>query len=514
MSNFDLSLQVFEFLKASGTKTVVVCAGARNAPLVMALQKENFKIYSYFEERSAAFFALGLIQSKQEPVAIITTSGTAVAELLPAAIEANYQGLPLILITADRPKNFRGSGAPQTIEQVGLFSQYVEATHDLDVYSENIRIFWSLTKPIHLNICFDEPLLDEPSQQQVQKVQFHRIKNLEAKTLGEIEATNPLIVVGSLDSSQTVAVIEFILKSKTRVFAESTSQLRALKILKPYLLESTDELIAALFRMQKFQSVIRIGGIPTLRFWRDLEKEFNAFPVFHFTKLKYSGLARASSVFAITELEKVKVVKDESGVAEIIQWDQNLQLKKTELIKKFPLSEPAFVSHLSRQMGQQSVYLGNSLPIRHWDQFSHGESQLVYANRGANGIDGQISTYLGWSESLAAYFFLVGDLTALYDLASLGLTAQLAPQVRKIIIINNFGGQIFSRILKNDLFINAHKTQFKHWAAMWGWNYMQVLSEKDFSSMGQESAIIELVPDAAQTKMFYKEWDEACRKAL
>src|SRR3989344_693333 len=98
MTNFDLSLIVFSVLKQAGVQNVVVCAGARNAPLVLALQEQNFKIFNYFEERSAAFFALGLIKSTKRPAAVLTTSGTAAAELLPAAIEATYQGLPLILV--------------------------------------------------------------------------------------------------------------------------------------------------------------------------------------------------------------------------------------------------------------------------------------------------------------------------------------------------------------------------------------------------------------------------------
>lgn len=118
MTNTDLSRMVFSVLKQAGADTLIVCAGARNAPLVLNLPIESgFKIYQFFEERSAAFFALGLIRASAKPVAILTTSGTAAAELLPAVIEAHYQGLPMILVTADRPKAYRGTGAPQTIQQ-------------------------------------------------------------------------------------------------------------------------------------------------------------------------------------------------------------------------------------------------------------------------------------------------------------------------------------------------------------------------------------------------------------
>ncbi|HAO96568.1 MAG TPA: 2-succinyl-5-enolpyruvyl-6-hydroxy-3-cyclohexene-1-carboxylic-acid synthase, partial [Verrucomicrobiales bacterium] len=116
-----------------GVREFVVCAGARNLSLVLAVIRcEGTKVWSHFEERSAAFFALGRIRKSGAPVAVITTSGTAVAELMPAVIEAHYQQRPLIVITGDRPPRYRASGAPQTIEQVGLFGNYVEGCNDIN----------------------------------------------------------------------------------------------------------------------------------------------------------------------------------------------------------------------------------------------------------------------------------------------------------------------------------------------------------------------------------------------
>lgn len=116
-----------------GVAEVCVAAGARNAPLLSAiLESEGVKVWSFFEERCAAFFALGRIQADRTPVAVLTTSGTAAAELLPAVIEAHYQGLPLVLLTADRPRRYRGTGAPQAIEQKDLFGPYVSACIDVE----------------------------------------------------------------------------------------------------------------------------------------------------------------------------------------------------------------------------------------------------------------------------------------------------------------------------------------------------------------------------------------------
>ena len=141
--NDQLAQQVLQALASLTVREICVCAGARSAPLVLLLERcENVKVYSFFEERSASFFALGRMLQSGLPVAVITTSGTAAAELLPAAIESTYQNLPLIMVTADRPRNFRGSGAPQSIEQVGLFSHYVELALDISADDQD----WSLNQ--------------------------------------------------------------------------------------------------------------------------------------------------------------------------------------------------------------------------------------------------------------------------------------------------------------------------------------------------------------------------------
>lgn len=142
MTNVERAHEVIAAVRAQGVRDFCVCAGSRNSPFLAALSTiRDVHLYSFVDERSAAFFALGRAKRDSLPVAVVTTSGTAVAELLPAAIEAHYSGVPLVLITADRPARFRGTGAPQAIEQVGLFGVY--ATGSVQ----------------HINVEFDEPLL-------------------------------------------------------------------------------------------------------------------------------------------------------------------------------------------------------------------------------------------------------------------------------------------------------------------------------------------------------------------
>ena len=147
MSNIAAARAVIERVRKLGVVDFCVCGGSRNAPLIAALGAG----YTFVDERAAAFFALGRAKRDSRPVAVITTSGTAAAELLPGTVEAYYSGVPLILITADRPARFRGTAAPQSIEQVGLFGVY--AMTDIET--------WNRRTPLHINIEFDEPLIDE-----------------------------------------------------------------------------------------------------------------------------------------------------------------------------------------------------------------------------------------------------------------------------------------------------------------------------------------------------------------
>ena len=155
MTNLERARRLIASLRELGVSDFCVCAGSRNSPLIAAVGKPATRqpgsLFSFVDERSAAFFALGRAKRDRKPAAVITTSGTAVAELLPAVIEAHYSASPLIVITADRPARYRGSGAPQAIEQVGIFGAYAE---------DSIGT-WSRLKPLHINIEFDEPLIDE-----------------------------------------------------------------------------------------------------------------------------------------------------------------------------------------------------------------------------------------------------------------------------------------------------------------------------------------------------------------
>jgi len=158
--NRQLAEQILHAAQQVGTTELCLCPGGRNSPFITLLSSsETYRCYYWFEERSAAFFALGRSKRLERPVGVITTSGTAAGELLPAAMEAYYSCIPLLLITADRPKRFRGSGAPQSAEQAGLFGKYAPFFQDLEGQEPCDLSAWDGEGPAHLNVCFEEPLI-------------------------------------------------------------------------------------------------------------------------------------------------------------------------------------------------------------------------------------------------------------------------------------------------------------------------------------------------------------------
>ena len=191
-----------------------------------------------------------------------------------------------------------------------------------------------------------------------------------------------------------------------------------------------------------------------------------------------------------------------------------------EMLEAHPDSEPGMLRTLSTYAALGSgVFLGNSLPIREWNLFGQWEQpvQEVRANRGANGIDGQISTWLGWSSQDADSWCVVGDLTALYDLAAPALLGQVERKGRVLVVVNNGGGRIFSRVARlaamneraRQLMLNPHEVSLEGWASMWGMRHLRVESQDDFDGLepGDQPLLVELRPSAEETAAFWKRWD-------
>ncbi|MGE0764434.1 MAG: 2-succinyl-5-enolpyruvyl-6-hydroxy-3-cyclohexene-1-carboxylic-acid synthase [Bdellovibrionales bacterium] len=524
MDNVARTRQVLTWLREWGCREVVVCAGARNAPLVVALnQATDLKTWSFFEERSAAFFALGRMKSQAWPVAVVTTSGTAAAELLPAAIEADHTGLPLILVTADRPPEYRGTGAPQAIQQVGLFSHYVEKS--LDYWNENLQIEWSKRRPLHLNVCLSEPTrqelatLSEKNKSENRAVE--KSSATAAMTVDSMQVTamrqfcarckRPAVILGPLVMSEVSLVEEWLHQTRFSIYAEALSNLSHSKLLREQMVKGGERALFQALKQGWCDGVIRVGGVPTTRIWRDLEMEFNKTPVLSLSSKLLSGLSRKDA--AVLPLYSLKSWPDTNASVRPAEWT-DLQIKAEqylfELQKEYPLAEPAMLGTVAGAMPSKArIYLGNSLPIREWDLTApQGKQWQMAGSRGANGIDGQISTFLGFAEPEDSNWAVLGDLTALYDLSAPWILNQRRLTDVNMVLINNGGGRIFSRMYGREELENPHQINFSDWAKMWNLDYQLVHSPEQFQSRATRPRVVEVIPDPQQSQKFWTAWEE------
>ena len=491
----SLPNRVFEALKSAGVREIIICPGGRNAEFVeLASTTSDFKVIWHFEERSAAFLALGRIQATDRPVAVIVTSGTAAGELLPATMEAFYSGLPLVLITADRPRRFRGSGAPQSAEQLGLFGIYAPFARDLEG-EDVIHLLNDLKQPVHLNVCLEDPKgRASAGIEGIQPADVNEFLQL---------VHQPLVILGKIKQKDRLAVREFLVRLNAPIYAEALSGLRQDPSLQHLLIAIPDGIL----KRHTFDGVLRIGGVPTHRLWRDLEDSYIELPVLSVSDLPFTGLSRKSGLaggIAGSLSSLVVACKNRSLIFE----EQNLLREGLRsLFKEFPTSEPAIINSVSSIIPAHSnVFLGNSLSIRQWDLVAETSDKVeIFASRGLNGIDGQISTFLGVCEPGKENWAVLGDLTVLYDMSGPWPFSQLSEGITGTIVsINNGGGQIFDRMFENRNFINSHRRSLEGFAKIWNLEYRINLSRP----VGPGLRIIELVPDPDQTKGFWTAFGE------
>ncbi len=522
--NVRLAGAVLQALARQGVAEFVVCAGARNAPFVKwlaadasAMPEPAPRVRFFFDERAAAFFALGRARRDGRPVAVVTTSGTAVAELLPAAVEAHYAAVPLVLLTADRPRAFRGSGAPQAIEQAGLFGPYAARAFDIDAIDEAAAITLSPSAPTHVNVAFGEPLLDAAVETGTLAVAPWAppapppVAGEAARCSAFVAAVRrPLVVVGGLAPCRRDPVRRALRHWNAAVHAEGPSGLRQcseLAALRSHALPAP-----ASFR-RHFDGLVRIGDVPTLRLWRDLEDSLVDLPVLSISDRPFSGLARergAPCGFGV--LDRALIDPPFGHDAAWLAADAERQQALDALLGRLPSSEPGVFRRLSSALPRGArVLLGNSLPIREWDLAATFADRgfEVAGNRGANGIDGLIATFLGLACAGAENWLVLGDLSALYDLNALAFTAAAETgAVLRIVVVNNRGGRIFEPMFGDPAFVNAHRLDFANWAAMFGWHYRAWDGSDPGSAWPEPEAlpprptVIELHPDAAATDAF------------
>lgn len=517
-TNIDQAKHVLDKLYVLGVRDFVVCPGGRNAPFVELLEKNKSKDISVhwgFEERSASFFALGLTMKNHQPVAVFTTSGTAFVETTSALLEAHYLGLPLIVVSSDRPEYQWGSGAPQTMIQKDFLKSHLGASVDYKFKLNQISL------PLHINCSFDEPLLDQVVLDWTFDLKSEYFNSFGTKSLSskKFKSNNNQLSLKDFHISAKLnpykyKFLKYSKNNLSRFFKTNKNKIKTLfifsgletefkehlksqiKSLKADLyFEATGEVVGLENQihsqqiskadvLNNYQLVVRVGGIPTHRIWRDFEiKKFKN--IIHFSNLPLPGLS----------FGKVHHLKDFDNFLKDLKKIPTA--KHIESVKIPELSDEQSFFKSLKTLDQKSVfYVGNSLPIRHWDTTKHVHFEHVYANRGLNGIDGQISTALGlalkYNFTKQKTFAVLGDLTSLYDLSAPWYWKQNKSKLNFcLVIINNSGGQIFSKMFESKSFLNEHSISFKSFAEMWGLSYLQIKSGQDFENLKQYPDIIE-----------------------
>jgi 2-succinyl-5-enolpyruvyl-6-hydroxy-3-cyclohexene-1-carboxylate synthase len=429
----------------AGITDVVISPGSRNAPLSLAFfaasQEGLIKIHIRIDERTAAFFALGIIKSTGRPVPVVCTSGTAVANYHPAVLEASHTNAPLMVLTADRPAMLRKTGANQTTEQARIFGKAVRYFADIDgpVYPMELPLDSLRTGPIHLNLQFDEPLLSDDSTDWLSEINVapkEFVARTKPGTLRLVGARG-VVVIGHDRGGLTVAeIIRFTKVLGWPVVTEDPLSFPD-AIAHGSIFLASPEIRSTLIP----QSVLVIGRTT-------LSRSINAF--IKSSPITYVVDQRLATVDSDRQADrKFTQLPDLQGVIQsdewIAKWNKVSERAQKLIDSLDGWNEAVIARTISATIPDDTaLFVSSSRPIRDLEGFARPRGGVhTYANRGLAGIDGNISTALGVAYGHKATIAVLGDLSFLHDLT--GLVNKEAINCR-FIVINNDGGGIFSTL--------------------------------------------------------------------
>ncbi|MBK5485059.1 2-succinyl-5-enolpyruvyl-6-hydroxy-3-cyclohexene-1-carboxylic-acid synthase [Peribacillus sp. TH16] len=518
-------------------KHVVVSPGSRSTPLALLLvEHPDIEVHINVDERSAAFFALGLAKALKKPVGLLCTSGTAAANFYPAVIEAYYSRVPLIVLTADRPHELRDVGAPQAIDQIHLYGRQVkwfvemalpESTDEMMRYARTIgarAVSTAATEPagpVHLNFPLREPLI--PNLEQAKEYRQNKMtpavmiengalslsdSHIEALAATLSQAKQGMIVCGELrHPKMKEAIVALAEKLAFPILADPLSQLRSGKHDKEGIIDTYDTFLRDEAAKEAFRPdvVLRFGSMPVskplLLFMKKQKQAITLVIDGGAGWREPAGLATnmiycEEKDFCQRVCGKIPNATEKNWLG---LWQTVNGATKNALSSirdEAELSEGKLFSLIQDMMPIEStLFVGNSMPIRDLDTFflNNEKGIKTFANRGANGIDGVVSTALGVSTVSENTVLAIGDLSFFHDMNGL-LAAKLQKQNITILLINNDGGGIFSFLPQaNDrehfetLFGTPHGLDFSHTAQLYGGKYSKVQNWDELKQVFTES---------------------------
>ncbi|HEX2855081.1 MAG TPA: 2-succinyl-5-enolpyruvyl-6-hydroxy-3-cyclohexene-1-carboxylic-acid synthase [Opitutaceae bacterium] len=477
-----------ETLARLGLKHAVISPGSRSTPLTIALAGHPaIEAIPVLDERSAAFFAIGLARQHHRPVVLVCTSGTAGANYFPAVIEAQESGAPLIVITADRPPEMRECASGQTIDQQKLFGAHVNFYHELAVPEPSLTLLAYLRQtvrhafaaavgippgPVHLNAPFRDPLApidDGMAAGMTSECDWEKFFELVLPPAAvEVVAAVPpippdvhgLIVAGPVQPAdaagyaQTVAIIAT--KLGWPVLADGLSPLRHYAALQPHLVTTYDLLLRnpAIAGRLRPERVLCLGGWPISKVLRAAVVESGA-PIL----LVGEGAQNRDALHGRTQHLRISLrifaaqlpqAADPNGYQRL--WASFERKARAALDARLQAATEMFEGRAAWLLAQHlpaetPVFIANSMPVRDVEYFTAPNDRHLRPlfNRGANGIDGTLSTALGIAHGGRPAVLLTGDLALLHDTNGFLLPPKLSGSLT-IVLINNRGGGIFEHL--------------------------------------------------------------------
>lgn len=505
-----LAQSIIEICKAKGLTEIVISPGSRNAPLTIGFaSNSNFKCYSIADERSAAFFALGMAQQTGKPVAIVCTSGSALLNYYPAVAEAFYSQIPLVIISADRPLEKIDIGDGQTIRQQNVYANHIlynanlsaEASQENDLkISDAITLAQIKKGPVHINAPFEEPLYETVSSVSVNplisEITFENASFDEDLTEFVSKWNNSkkkLILVGVNfpNEIEEKYINKLANDPSVLVITETTSNLHH-----PNFINNIDTIITP-FSDENFKDfqpeiLLTFGGMVVSKRIKAFLRKYRPKAHWHVDSLRaydtFNALTKHFEVNPNGFFEKFlsKTKEIDSDYNQKMQELKAFRKEKHDLyLSKIPFSDFKVFENVMPSLPKNSqLQISNSSAIRYAQLIDIEASISVFCNRGTSGIDGSTSTAVGACFASGQETILIsGDISFLYD--SNGLWNNYIPNNFKIILLNNGGGGIF-RILPghqetpvfNTYFETSHCLTGEHLAKMYQFDYFKASDEK------------------------------------
>ncbi|MET3697157.1 2-succinyl-5-enolpyruvyl-6-hydroxy-3-cyclohexene-1-carboxylate synthase [Bacillus oleivorans] len=559
---------IVESLYQAGVRDAVISPGSRSTPLAyLFAEHPDIQTHVVIDERSAAFFAMGMAKKSSHPVVLLCTSGSAAANYYPAIVEAKYARVPLIALTADRPHELREVGAPQAIDQTHLYGKHVKWFVDLPQPSNQSNTISYLRQtcykafdlsqqfpkgPVHLNVPLPEPLIPELP------VEFSKDQSRNSSGIGRTFPTssmvrelssllnsnqNGLIIVGEIaDEKAADWIVDLSETYQLPILADPLSQLRSNG---DSPIQTLIDAYDTFLRFKEVQNevrpdfVIRFGSMPVSKFLCQFMEELESI---RFIVIDEGGhrdpIHKATDTWAVNESLLIKEVLQDRPTPQkpgkwAKKWLHYNQQTRMLIEEKSPLlkwNEGKAVHTILNYLPDQSLlYVGNSMPIRDVDTFLSKQPKRVHvlANRGTNGIDGVVSSALGASAKNTSNYLLIGDLSFYHDLNGL-LISQMEGIDITIFVLNNNGGGIFSFLPQSNepyhfekLFGTPANLTFEHAVQMYKGFYTKVINEAELEEAlkslytKQGLKVVEIMTNREENVVIHRElWNFVSREMM